>query len=154
MSTEYIYHGRRYWTLEPKGAQLLGWNTEFVGCPVFKKTAKRVGILSPDLGVLWLNREVLERDGKVYHSKPHEYFYAVKPAVDPEAPSAEYYKTMARLNGTSSALLELGLAAGSSQTDIKRAYKRLARKCHPDSGGSHEAFLRLDKAYKAAMKSA
>lgn len=151
MSTEYVYHGRRYWIQEPKGSQLLGWNTDFVGCPVFKKTAKRIGILSPDLGVLWLNREVLERDGRVYHSKPHEYFYAIRPAVDPEAPTAEYFKWKARLNRTSPALAELGLAPGCSKDEIKRAYKRLAKKLHPDSGGSHEAFLKLDKAYRAAI---
>jgi hypothetical protein len=138
--------------MEPKGNEQVGWNTDFVGCIVFKVTAKRIGILSPYLGILWLNREAFECDGKVYHSKPHEWFYKVKPDVDPEQPGRKYYNWMAKSNGTPEAFNTLGLKVGCTKTDIKRAYKKLARQRHPDFGGSHEAFIKLNEAYEAAMK--
>lgn len=148
---KYIYHGRRYWTMEPTRNDRAGWNTDFVPCPVFKVTAKRIGILSPYLGVLWLNREAFDRDGKVYHSKPHEWFYRIRPTRDPEHPGPRYYEVMAELNGTSPALAMFGLSPNCSKADVKRAYKRLAPSKHPDTGGSHEAFIELNEAYEKAM---
>lgn len=154
MQTEYVYHGRRFWVMEPKGSQHLGWNTDFEPCPVFKRTTKRIGILSPTLGILWLNREAFERDGFVYHSKPHEYFYAVRPAVDPEKPREDRARRrmFEWIFGDSTALTTLGLEPGCSRADIARAYKRLAKTAHPDGGGSHEEFLKLNQAYQAAMR--
>ncbi len=35
----------------------------------------------------------------------------------------------------------------ATSEEIKKAYRLLARKCHPDSGGTKEAFDRLNKAY-------
>ena len=46
----------------------------------------------------------------------------------------------------------LGLWPGASQEQIKRAYRRAAKKCHPDVNKSAEArgqFLRLQMAYEA-----
>lgn len=150
---KYVWHAKRFWVQKPTGNQHLGWNTDFEGCPVFKKSAKRVGVLSPSLGILWLNREFLERDGKVYHSKPHEWFYAVRPAVDPERSKGYTLDDLiARIRGDSSALVALGLQSGATQADIKRAYKRLAKKVHPDHGGDHESFIRLKNAYESAMR--
>lgn len=152
MADEWIYHGSRYWTMEPKGDEQLGWNTDFVPCPVFKKTAKRIGILSPTLGILWLNREAFDREGKVYHSKPHEWFYKIKPDRDPEKRFRdEWRQVVSRILGTPEAFATLGLAAGCSKADIKRAYKRLAKSAHPDSGGNHESFIKLNEAYETAM---
>lgn len=149
---ETIWHAKRYWTSEPKGDEQLGWNTDFVACPVFKVTAKRVGVLSPYLGILWLNRDALEREDKVYHSKPHEWFFKIKPARDPEHPGPKYYEFMAQLNGKPQAFTALGLQAGCTRADVKRAYKRLATKAHPDTGGSHEAFIKLNQAYEDALR--
>jgi hypothetical protein len=113
---------------------------------VFKKTPKRIGILSPTLGVLYLNREIFDRDGKVYHSKPCEYFYRTKPASDPEKPR----KTTAP-NKLQTACEVLGLSFPVSANEVKRAYKRLARKTHPDGGGRQEDFVRLNQAYQLVM---
>lgn len=33
----------------------------------------------------------------------------------------------------------------------KQAFLYLAKRCHPDQGGSHEAFIRLKRAYEAAQ---
>lgn len=42
----------------------------------------------------------------------------------------------------------LGVRAGASKEDIKRAYRSLARKHHPDApGGSHEKFQEIQQAY-------
>lgn len=153
MATEYLWHGKRYWTHHPVGEQLMGWNTQFEPCAVIKKTPKRIHINSPTHGSMQLNRAALERDGKVYHSKVHEYFHKERPAVDPEKPTQAYYDFLARFHGTPNALRVLGLSPGCSHNDIKRAYKRLAKTRHPDAGGSQQAFIELQQAYKQALAS-
>ena len=42
----------------------------------------------------------------------------------------------------------LGLDKDATDEQIKKAYKRLSKKHHPDNGGDNEKFLELDKAYK------
>lgn len=42
----------------------------------------------------------------------------------------------------------LGLARGASQDDIKRAYRRLAHKFHPDKGGDEVKFKEVSEAYQ------
>lgn len=42
----------------------------------------------------------------------------------------------------------LGISRNSSEDDIKRAYKRLAREHHPDKGGSNEKFQEINRAYE------
>lgn len=129
---------------KPTGKQHIGWNTDFEPCPVFKTTAKRIGILSPTLGILYLNRAELERDGRVYHSKPHEYFYRVKPAVDPEKPKPS------ASGETIKAFNYLGLDYPSPRKEVEKAYKRLAKRAHPDTGGTHDDFIELNNAYRIA----
>ena len=41
----------------------------------------------------------------------------------------------------------LGVDKTASQDDIKRAYRRLASKHHPDRGGDAEEFKRVQEAY-------
>ena len=36
----------------------------------------------------------------------------------------------------------LGLEAGASKDDIKKAYKKKAMQCHPDKGGDPEEWLK------------
>lgn len=145
---EFIWHGRRFWKTDPEPGEHRGWNTRFEPCWVLKKTARRIQVLSPSFGKLWLNRLELERDGRVYHSRPHEYFYANRPAIDPEAPLAQSEKVT-----NPAAFKTLGVALGCSKIELRRAYKRLAKKAHPDTGGSHEAFLSLQRAYESASES-
>ena len=45
----------------------------------------------------------------------------------------------------------LGLTADSSAEEIKTSYKELARKTHPDMGGSVEVFEALSEAYQTAL---
>ena len=42
----------------------------------------------------------------------------------------------------------LGVAKDANEKDIKLAYRRLARKLHPDAGGSKEKFIELQEAYE------
>jgi hypothetical protein len=50
------------------------------------------------------------------------------------------------------ALRALGLTTPCTPRDVRRAYRRLALERHPDRGGSHEAFLALQKDYEAALR--
>jgi DNA segregation ATPase FtsK/SpoIIIE-like protein len=47
----------------------------------------------------------------------------------------------------------LRVAPDATRDEIEAAYKRQAQKSHPDTGGSHEAFLRLRRAYEEATSS-
>jgi len=49
-------------------------------------------------------------------------------------------------------LLGLPLDRRLSENEIHRAYKLLAKRVHPDAGGSEEAFLRISAAHDALMK--
>jgi DnaJ-class molecular chaperone len=46
----------------------------------------------------------------------------------------------------------LGLQPGASEADIKKAYRDLARKSHPDKGGTEEKFKQINEAYTQIMK--
>ena len=41
----------------------------------------------------------------------------------------------------------LGVSRNASPDEIKRAYKKLAIKHHPDKGGDHEQFKKINEAY-------
>jgi hypothetical protein len=45
----------------------------------------------------------------------------------------------------------LGIEAGATKRDIKNAYRRKARKLHPDKGGSDEDMKHLNAAYKRLL---
>ena len=50
------------------------------------------------------------------------------------------------------AMLGLPLERQLSKAEIHRAYKRLAKRAHPDAGGNAEAFLELSTAHEMLMK--
>ena len=41
------------------------------------------------------------------------------------------------------AAIAFGLHPGFTRADVETAFRRLARKLHPDAGGTHEAFQNL-----------
>jgi hypothetical protein len=46
----------------------------------------------------------------------------------------------------------LGLPRGCTEPEVRRAFRRLARRLHPDVGGDAEAFMRLEAAYRQALR--
>ena len=48
-------------------------------------------------------------------------------------------------------LRDLGLGAGATRADVKRAFRRHALRAHPDRGGSARAFRHLMATYDAAL---
>ena len=45
----------------------------------------------------------------------------------------------------------LGIEPGASKRDVKNAYRRKARKLHPDAGGDEAAFKQLYEAYRRVL---
>ncbi len=48
----------------------------------------------------------------------------------------------------------LGIEPGATKRDIKNAYRRKARKLHPDVGGDAESFKQLHETYRFLLKQA
>ena len=44
----------------------------------------------------------------------------------------------------------LGLPAGASDTEVRRAYREKVKEVHPDHGGTHDEFQQVQEAYAAA----
>ena len=47
----------------------------------------------------------------------------------------------------------LGVKKDASEDEIKKAFRRLARKHHPDTGGSEEKFKEINEAYEVLSDS-
>jgi DnaJ-class molecular chaperone len=46
----------------------------------------------------------------------------------------------------------LGLSQTPTAAELKAAFKKAAFKAHPDQGGDHEQFIRVQKAYEALLR--
>lgn len=156
-----IYHESRYWKLDGLSAgEVPGWNARYLPYVVVRVTPKT--IYATGAGAdgktsrVQLPRgerpkrpgharhEWLEADGRQYHSRFHEYFYAEIPK--PKPPKVDANPALA------SAWTLLGISPPYSDEEVKRAYKRKATKMHPDAGGSHDEFIRLQKARDVALR--
>jgi len=155
-----IYHESRYWKTDDLAAgEVPGWNARYLPYVVTRITEKRIYCTgcSPEgqPSQVQLPRgerpkragrerhQVLEIDGRQYYSRFHEYFYVEIPKAEPERNASP---------NLVSALSLLGLTVPYDRADVKRAYKRLAPKCHPDTGGSHREFIKLKTAYDVAVR--
>jgi hypothetical protein len=156
-----IYHESRYWKLDNLSAgEVPGWNVRHLPYVVVRVTEKTIYCTGcgPDgqTSSVQLPRgerpkkpgharhEYLEADGRQYHSRFHEYFYAEIPTK--KQPKVDATPALA------SAWALLGISPPYSDEEVKRAYKRKATKMHPDAGGSHDEFIRLQKAREVALR--
>lgn len=165
-----VWRGARYWPATPLASEIPGWNTEFLPYRITKITANRITIdrawkttkrypmdarEAKFPRTAQLNPDKFE-NGKCYHSRFHEYFYICKPITDPEHEGRrrvhEWEASGRAAPFPSSALSHLGLHLPCTKDDIRRAFKRMALKAHPDTGGSHEQFLKLKLAYEQALR--
>lgn len=154
-----VWRGYRYWndldlTFSGLGGYV-GWNTTFIPYRIVAITEDRIKLqlladsingidaTEKDRKPLYLKRLVMQNRGAQYHTRYHEYFYATKPAADPERRDSQ---------GNASNVLKLPTLY--TESDVKRAYRRLARTAHPDAGGSDAAFIELKRAHDEALRSA
>lgn len=154
-----VWHGSRYWkTNGITEGEVLGWDTRYIAFTIQKITAKQITVLNSGVRIV-LSRGKMEREGKQYHTRFHEYFYAEKPkpgspnwnwaGSDPDFKPPTFGST-----ADPSAARLLGVSPPFTIMEVKRAYKRLAKRMHPDGGGSHAEFISLKDAYDSAMRSA
>jgi len=151
-----VYHGWRYWKSEGlESGEVLGWNTLYLCYKITKITAARIHVEHKDTRIQ-LNRATMETEGKQYHTRFHEYFYAEKPKPESRdwnwGGSNSYTSPSFGQVFGMDCLTTLGLSLPCSQADVRRAYKRLAKTAHPDLGGSHQAFIKLKQAHDSALR--
>jgi hypothetical protein len=92
-----------------------------------------------------LDRRMLEREGyafipaTIYVEDAEEIFF-----------SNEYTKASGEVQIR--CIQRLNLVWPCTETDVKRAYRTLAKSAHPDGGGSQDKFLALQEAYVQALQ--
>jgi len=95
-----------------------------------------------DVETFVLDRAAIERGEEVY-KRDHGFFAA----------SPDTFKRSSWGTPSIPACIEaLGLIWPTSEREIRRAYRRLARAHHPDAGGDHAAFIELGRHYEAALR--
>ena len=92
-----------------------------------------------------LPRLELEQKGAVWHRGSCECYYS-------EKGKAKFDREHEVIYPVPECLKAFGLDRAASVDDLKRAYRRLTKECHPDKGGSNEAFRQLQEHYDAALK--
>jgi DnaJ-like protein len=99
----------------------------------------------PGTQTMKLRRDKLEAKGEIYWCDGTWCicFYTEEKKLQIEAGQRTY--------NIPECLRALGLDREATVEDVKRSYHELALKQHPDSGGSHEAFLALKKNYENAL---
>lgn len=124
------------------------WETEWRSIPhlIVKKTKKLIFVnkerYNPDpwdRHTYALNRAELEANGSVWSHSARDRFFTTP------------YEQRRRPSRESPELTVLGLEAGTSKEDIKRAYRRLAKQHHPDCGGDAEKFKEIQAAFERTM---
>ncbi|EAQ64315.1 hypothetical protein MED121_19599 [Marinomonas sp. MED121] len=69
-------------------------------------------------------------------------------AEDVEALLKGFYNKLFNQEDTENALKLLGIKENPTKSEIKRAYRLLVKKAHPDKGGDAKKFIKLRKAYE------
>ena len=148
-----IYHGWRYWKTDGlESGEVLGWNTLYLPYTIKKITPAQIVVEHKDTRI-HLNRAKMQTEGKQYHSRFHEYFYAEEPQRESRDWNwAGNKPNFVIPNFTGDCLATLGLSTPYTRADVRRAYKRLAKTAHPDLGGTQQAFIKLKAAHDSALR--
>jgi hypothetical protein len=122
------------------------WGGSVLPARVLKKTRKRIFVDPPRGPGGWrstisLDRAKLEAGEEVWdgHFLGADIYTLHKPETSESRPVPD-------------AIRALGLGWPSTARDVKRAFRRMSRKLHPDVGGDHEAFIELQAKYEEALK--
>lgn len=71
------------------------------------------------------------------------FFYRRRDAKWPRTDRDRELQTLGSWWALHSAAAAFGLTAGYTQSDVELAFRRLALKAHPDTGGTQDGFQRL-----------
>lgn len=88
-----------------------------------------------------LNRHMLETEG-----------YVLTPIAEVEDPLFFTTPYQERATQPLTCFLRLGLSFPCTVAEVKAAYRRLVKQVHPDQGGNHDEFLKLQVAYEQALR--
>jgi hypothetical protein len=103
-------------------------------------------LLDRDSPTFRLDRQMLEQEG---------YAFIPASASLSEAEEPVFYASQ-RMQSFGRELFQclqvLRVSWPCTQGEVKAAYRRLVRRAHPDGGGDHDQFLRLQEAYEQALR--
>lgn len=148
-AVNYVWQANRYWITDCPGPyENVGWNAVFLPHRIIKTTAKWIIAEHITSRVrIFLDRNGIEKIDGLYHSKYHEYFYLKRPEYKRHERKAKRWQSPV-FNGDYAVL---GLEYNCTDRELKSAYRRLSRKTHPDTGGTHEKFIKICNAYNTIM---
>lgn len=116
-----------------------------------KKPVEDFCELSNILGTVWWNEK--NRTKKRYLASQHLLERAAKPCVSKETVIPATL-TVPTVRASSLITLELSpgeLTLANLEARLKQAYRRQAKKHHPDIGGSAKAFVKIQEAYEKLL---
>jgi len=145
--TEYLYE----WRTDRLDGQM---PDEWFAYCILKRTKQFIffqytpGINHPYKKTMRLNRAELEANGQAYwhHGTWVMCLYTEEGKKKYDLKRAEWCAYVPEC------LKVLGLTREATVEDVKRAYHEAALKAHPDTGGSHEGFLKLQEHYRVALR--
>jgi hypothetical protein len=109
---------------------------------------------SSPLETLDIDPHELATDGRAWSRKARCYYFARPKGVTYRAPKESARRAPEpppRPVTSVDAFAALGLAAGATESDIRRAYRKLAFRAHPDRGGDAARFIEITRARDRAL---
>lgn len=102
----------------------------------------------------WLDRDAptFRLDRAMLEQKGYAFVPVTADVDDPLFFAVPYQERVVQYGGRSLACLSLlELSFPCTVAEVKAAYRELAKRVHPDQGGSHSEFLELQAAYEQAL---
>jgi hypothetical protein len=102
----------------------------------------------------WLDRgaPTFRLDRAMLQQKGYAFVPVTADVDDPLFFTVPYRERVVKYGGLLPACFDLlGLSFPCSVAEVKAAYRKLAKRAHPDQGGSHGEFLELQAAYERAL---